>query len=281
MHPDSQMARFEVLTRDLENHRLYPALAILQQAPAYDSSVKEHLAIAYQIAAVMARLVPDHATADLHTIDAFCEQLLAKKPARLSMHGVVFTLDLEHVANDAALTQARPRFLELRADIQSRMGNDPAAIALASQAVAECARCGKVIAISAAILARADRYDDASALLDSVSGLVPESTQAPARAHIEEARALVEQSQHLQGPAALLAKASAYAKLEAWGRAFDVLAPYEEQIIQAPKFAAGFAELAFRAGEEATARRLLAASKYPAEIDALIAEWTEKMGWQR
>jgi hypothetical protein len=60
-----------------------------------------------------------------------------------------------------------------------------------------------------------------------------------------------------------------------------VLAPHEADIAHAPKFAVGFAELAFRAGEPAVARRVLAASTSPAEIDVLIADWSVKMGWTR
>jgi hypothetical protein len=60
-----------------------------------------------------------------------------------------------------------------------------------------------------------------------------------------------------------------------------VLAPYENEIAHAPKFAVGFAELAFRAGDTNAARRVLGASKSPAEIDVLIAGWSAKMGWQR
>ncbi|MEP6863882.1 MAG: hypothetical protein ABJE66_24860 [Deltaproteobacteria bacterium] len=281
LHPDSTDAKLAMIARDLELHHFYPALVILQRGAGFDATVKEHLTVAYQVATLLARMVPDHRTKELEVVDTFCANLLATRPARLDLLGVQFDLDVEHVANNKALDQSRPRFLSLRADLQSRMGHDAAASDLGAQSVADCERCVNVIAMYALVLARGGRYADALAVLEAARGHVPDAPIDASRRTIEGARALFEQAEHLQGPAALEAHASELAKLELWGRAFDLLAPYETDIKAAPKFATGFAELAFRAGEEAIARRVLAASKSPTEIDALIAGWTEKMGWTR
>jgi len=279
LHPDSAQARSAAVARDLEAKRYYAALRILQTPSPYDPMLKEELVLAFQVAAVMAQIVPDRATAELEAIDKFCADLIAKQPARLELRGVTFALDLSQVPNDTQLVEARPRFLSLRADLQSRLGLDQQATELAAKAIEDCPRCASLVALDALVLARATRYDDALALLAAAYGHMPAEPLDATRAHIEDARALFEQGQRAQGPAALQAHASEFAKLEAWGRAFTVLAPYEAEITRAPRFAVGFAELAFRAGEEATARRVLAAAKSPAEIDALIAEWTAKMGW--
>jgi hypothetical protein len=42
----------------------------------------------------------------------------------------------------------------------------------------------------------------------------------------------------------------------------------------------GFAELAVRAGEAQVAREVLASQLSPAEIDALVDDWSRKMGWR-
>jgi hypothetical protein len=162
----------------------------------------------------------------------------------------------------------RPRFLALRADLQSRLGHDDLAVARS---------CASILTTYAVVLARAGRYDDSLAVLDAMPG----DRFAQLRKRIEAAHELSVKAESLDGPAALQARASELAKLDLWGRAFDLLAPYEAEIAQAPGFATGFAELAFRAGEPATARRAIAATRSPAEVDALFARWTANAGWLR
>jgi hypothetical protein len=74
-------------------------------------------------------------------------------------------------------------------------------------------------------------------------------------------------------------RAGALATLEAWGRAFDVLAPAKSEIAQAPAFALGFAELAWRAGEFGVARQLLANLLPPDAVERTTRTWSQKMGW--
>ena len=168
--------------------------------------------------------------------------------------------------------------LTLRADLQSRLGNDGAAVELARQALEACPEVLDAARRIRAGAARAGRYDDAlAAFASEVDAL--EEIQARASERLEAAQALARRAQTEQGAAALQARASELAKLELWGRAFDVLAPHEAEITRAPGFAIGFAELALRAGEPDVAERVLAANKSPAEAAALIAEWTAKMGW--
>jgi hypothetical protein len=281
LHPDSIQARSAAVDHDVEARRLYPALALLQPDTKYDASIDEHLRMALRVAELLSLLVPDHAVHDLEAIDQFCAHLVAKQPARLEMLGVVLELDLARIASDASLVQARPQFVRLRSELQSRLGHDAAAIELARAALAECETCGTLITNDALVLARAGHYDESLAVLDAASQRGNPPAIAAARASVESAQQLFEQAQRLQGPAALQAHASELAKLELWGRAFDLLAPYEAEIVQAPRFATGFAELAFRAGEPVIARRVLASGKSDTETDALIAEWTAKMGWTR
>jgi hypothetical protein len=98
------------------------------------------------------------------------------------------------------------------------------------------------------------------------------------REQLEKARGAAVAAVAASGPAQLQARASELAALELWGRAYAVLAPHKEQIQQAPKFALGFAELAFRAGDRATARDVLAAIGRN-DIDTQLAEWALEMGW--
>lgn len=281
MHPDSLTARFAAVTRALEKKQAYAALVLLQNPTPYDQTMWEHVATAFQVTSTLTRLIPDHDPEHLVQVDTFCANLVAKRLAEIDALGVKFTLDLSRTKNDKEIHDWIPRFISIRADLQSRLGHDATAVELAQQAVEMCPRCNSLVTMYALVLARAQHYDDALEVLDVTRGQITESGVSETREHIIAARDLAAAGAQLQGPAALQNHASELAKLELWGRAFDVLAPYEAEIAHAPKFAVGFAELAFRAGEEATARRVLAVQKSPAEIDALIADWTQKMGWTR
>jgi hypothetical protein len=77
----------------------------------------------------------------------------------------------------------------------------------------------------------------------------------------------------------LQARATELSTLEAWGRAYDVLSPYEREIVQAPNFALGFAELAWRAGEFGVAREVLGALMPASDVEGTTLAWSKKMGW--
>jgi hypothetical protein len=170
--------------------------------------------------------------------------------------------------------------LAIRMDLRSRLGDDAGAITLADDALAKCSHCGSVLSAAALAVARAGRYDDAIAILDSDPGRVVAKSLAANREMIAKAQAEHARAQGTTGPAQLQAQAAALAAVELWGRAYDVLAPFKDEIKNAPKFAKGFAELAVRAGEPQVAREVLAPTTPAAEIDQLIAQWTQRMGWQ-
>jgi len=280
LHPDSLEARTQAFDFYSRGSRYYEALAVWQYDQPYDTTVRIRMQIASNVISVISRLVPDHDAKHLTEIDQFCAHLLAKQPASFDLLGVHYDFDASQLGETEAFENARPTLLDLRADLQSRLGHDTDAVELSAQALALCPSCSTMIGNYALQLARASRYDEALTAIEA-AGQLPVEQRADELARIEAARDLFQRGQTLQGAAALQARASELAKLELWGRAFDVLAPYEADIAQAPKFALGFAELAFRAGEPAVARRVLAPSKSPAEIDALITEWTAKMGWTR
>jgi hypothetical protein len=67
--------------------------------------------------------------------------------------------------------------------------------------------------------------------------------------------------------------------LDAWGRAYTVLAPFKDRIKIAPGMAYGFAELAFRAGYPEVATEILRGLVPPEKIAPIQRDWTVKMGW--
>jgi phage shock protein A len=126
--------------------------------------------------------------------------------------------------------------------------------------------------------ARAGKYDAALAALGEGTATAVQKPITGMRAQIEKAREAAISAVAANGPAKLQARATELTSLELWGRGYDVLAPFKDQIKGAPKFAIGFAELAFRAGETAVAREVLQAIG-ATDIDAQLQTWAVDMGW--
>ncbi len=281
LHPESaeaRRARIRVLTRN----RQYRAALVDALELTRTASRNEDLPAATEVAQLLARLTPDRDRATLDAIDTFCHELLIrKKPeAVLTAGNLSFRVPTGGSRYEMYMGMYELSLLAIRMDLRSRLGDDAGAIALAEDALGKCSHCGSVLSAAALALARAGRYDDAVALLDSDAGRVVAKSLASNRELIVNGRAEQARAETLTGPAQLQARAAALAAVELWGRAYDVLAPHKDEIKNAPKFVKGFAELAVRAGEPGVAREVLAPSTRPAEIDALIAQWTQRMGWQ-
>jgi hypothetical protein len=78
---------------------------------------------------------------------------------------------------------------------------------------------------------------------------------------------------------ALLGSAAALAALDLRGRAYAIVEPYRAAFQQDPVLALRFAELAFGAGDGATARAVLGSMRPAAEVDGQLAEWAKQLGW--
>lgn len=283
LHPDSNQALQYAISTAVREARHRDALKLLlrmhETLDRYDRDRARDILFAHQVADVTSRLLPDSRKSELLQIDQFLERLLAGTSAELNVLEVRLGFGMIPDAYRKELARFEPRFLALRADIASRVGDDAKALALAEQARAQCERCSSTVNTIAITYARAGRYEEAVRALDEATGLVPEKPLALVRDHVMKAMAAHEDARSQQGPAQLQARARELAALELWGRAYEVLAPYKEQIKQAPKFALGFAELAFRAGDTEVAREVLASNVPAEEIDAHMMEWAQTMGW--
>jgi hypothetical protein len=239
----------------------------------------DHVEVAYNLAQVAAGIVPDHDRASLIAIDTFCKDLIERKApkATLAVRELNYWITTGGDQFTNELGRFKLRLLALRSDLASRLGDDARAVEIARAIVGECPRCLGVSSLAALAIARAGFYDDAIAVLDNIG---PAAKESPFRKLIRDARVASERALTSSGPAQLQARASELSALELWGRAYDVLAPHKAEIQQAPKVVMGFAELAVRAGEAPTAREVLANQLSPAEIDALVDEWSFKMGWR-
>jgi hypothetical protein len=130
MHPDSPEARSEAFGFYMRARRDYDALGVWQHEQPYDVPVRDRMALASSVVSVMSRLVPDHDVSHLQALDQFCTRLLARQPAALDFLGVQFAFDASLLHQSQAFEDARSTLLALRADLQSRLGNDAEAVEL-------------------------------------------------------------------------------------------------------------------------------------------------------
>lgn len=280
LHPDSAEARRGRIRKLIRERRYRPALAETLELTRKANDYQD-VKVALEMAQLLSDLTPDRDRAALEAIDTFARDLLSPSvtEATLDARGVTFNIPTTTALFKLFRDQYHLRIIVLRAHLRGRLGDDTGAVDLATSALRECPRCAIVAGPSALVLARAGLYEDAYALLDSVRGYVAEAPLQSIRSMVDKAAEASQAAAASSGPAQLQARATELAALELWGRAYDVLAPYKNEIKTAPKFAVGFAELAFRAGEPDVAREVLGASKSPAEIEQLFAEWSARMGW--
>jgi len=280
LHPDSAEARRRKVSRHVAEKRYTAALRETLEL-LRTSALPEDLPAAADIAQLTSDLAPDHDRASLQAIDSFCADMIARKApaAQLQLRNLTFTIPTQTRRYAMYLEAYALKLLGLRMSIRSRLGDDVGALALARDGLGRCATCPSTVTAAALALARAGQYDDAARVLDSGRGHVTDAALDSMRPMIAKSRDAWERAEASTGPAQLQARAEALAALELWGRAYDVLAPFKTEIMGAPKFAVGFAELAVRAGESAVAREVLAASYPPAEIERMIHDWSRTMGW--
>ena len=286
LHPESREARQYRITKAMIDKRYETALVELlaltrtQEVGTLDVTGVD---IGFQVADVLSRLVPDHDTAALHAIDQFCRAVLEGKAetAMLAVRNVHLQISTRGKSFDEQRTKFAAQYWALRASLQIRLGDHATARAYVQTAKTLCEACKHVVTVEALALAAAGRTDDAIAVVDRAQARGGNVQLATVREHLAAALEARNRSLSATGPAQIQQHASELAALELWGAAYDVLAPYKAQIEQAPGFALGFAELAFRAGEPGIAREVLAKNVSPDQIGPLFEDWTAKMGWHQ
>jgi hypothetical protein len=280
LHPTSPIAPRNLIQTALREKRNRKALAMTLELTRTDVDYQD-VAVAYDVAQLMTMLTPDHARGTLQAIDSFAADLLLPKipEATLQTDVVTFTIPTTTRPYKKYLEFYRIRLITLRAMIRTRLGDDAGALALARDALTECPRCIASVTTGATVFASAGDYDQAAEIIEVGRGYIPEAAMVSVSSTIDKAREAHARAVETTGVAQLQARAGELAALELWGRAYDVLAPYKEEIKNAPKSVRGFAELAFRAGEPAVAREMLAATMPPDAIDRQLNEWAAVMGW--
>lgn len=281
LHPESLEAlRFSIRrAREQRQYRQAEKLAIEARATAgkwySHSGVEAEFVLLF--VELRALVTPDRTTSELSAIDGFYQALLDPhaKVAELKIPNLSLSMPLVGSLGEHARL-LRTRILTARAELLSRLGMDPAARAQVTEALSSCGSCERPRTVAVLVFARAGDYPAARANLAALG----EKESEALRRSIDKAELARKQASMASGPLALQLSATELATLEAWGRAYTVLEPYRTQIELAPGFAVGFAELAFRAGDEQVAREVLKKHVPEEKIGPLLEEWAVKMGWR-
>lgn len=286
LHPES----IEAIRFELEYHTYrHEFRAALRKAAEGQRIAAEHFApsgwessfVVYGVR-LLATLTPDADAQRLQAIARFAEEVADPRSTtvRLELPDVELVVSPRRGPAGARLQGEMPRIRMLRADISSRLGDDALALALAREVSAGCAACREVAHAHAMIAARAGRYDEAFQALDDLrrreaGASVSEDFEVLRRAALAAKQAAAAP----EGPLQVNLRATELASLDAWGRAYGLLAPYKELIKRAPGMAYGFAELAYRAGYTDVAREMLSVLIPPEKIAPTEHEWARRMGW--
>lgn len=279
LHPESAEARWARVQAAIFDKRYRAALHETLEMPKHNANRNFNVGIAVTVADLIARLTPDHERNSLEAIDGFCRDMLERKQpeAVLRVRTLEFRIITTSTQFERELGEQKLALLGLRASLHSRLGDDNGALAIAQAAMDHCPRCASALITAVLALARGGAYDDASALLAGARDHL--GAAAALASMISKSRVEHDHAQTTSGPDQLRARAAALASLELWGRAYDVLEPYKDEIKRAPKSRLGFAELAYRAGETQVARDVLSSFMQPDELERTLAGWAGAMGW--
>lgn len=280
--PHSFVALKELARVARGERRLMAALELEQRAHAAEVSCFPGSGGGTRVALVgvesALRLVPDAQVDELQSIGRFATELLANRPAALRLHTVPLEVTLDPRRWDPSERRRHAlSLLSLRADVASRLGDDVQAAADARALGQGCVDCSALPAAALA-LARAGRYDEASALNERSARRFPAAVQQ-IRALLALARRSAREAKTASGPAALVARAQELEILRAYGRAYAVLAPHRAEIVESP-LARPFAQLAFRAGHARVASEVLALELPPAAVLSTLEQWRSDAGWR-
>jgi hypothetical protein len=167
------------------------------------------------------------------------------------------------------------RLWMMAAEAAVRSGDDAAAVRAAQSALAVCDDCLTLLANGARLLARARHVPDAlqlaqRALERAPPGKIPDIVQMVQQAQVWERR--------LEQQPSALAEAGFYSGLGCFGRAYRAASPALAADVAA-RDAVSLAELAFRAGDVNTARRLLGGALPAERANARLDELAASVPW--
>jgi hypothetical protein len=268
------------IDRELNRGRPRAALQLVHGwfRPALEQGtpdVQAHLVLSALAAALQA--LPDLDTIGLGNLQRFARGLSRGEPGSLSIPSLGIGLDV--VADGhmfGVFRDADQRLWMMAAEAAVRRGDDAAAIELVDASIVRCADCWSLLSNSALILARAHRLDRALELAQRAVESAPPGKIDGIVCVVRDAL----RWQSLAGSApAEIVDAGMQSALGAFGRAYRSARRAIENPPSDPGQVLSLAELSFRAGDVASARRLLGTVLPAPEVAAKLSELARTVSW--
>jgi hypothetical protein len=190
--------------------------------------------------------------------------------AKLEVRGAVLSADMSNPAQIEIAKPLRGESLAVLAAIESRV-TDSRAAADARAAIAQCPQC-LFVPRAAKAMAAAGYAEESLKALDALLALGALASAVVARSQILEYVAWRNRMEVSSGPAKTHAEAQAFLSIGLYGAAYRVLVPHILEFEQIPEVSREFAQIAVRAGDTATARKILLLHMSPREAETQIAE---------
>jgi len=224
-------------------------------------------------------VTPDLDRARLRALRRFVTELRAGRDASLVGSDGAVTFQVPARSDTAAELARHPTTLaSLEARLASRLGDDPHALALVREIAARCPDCSEQ-RVLVPVAARAEDFPLATALVRNLERTQGKAAAADVAEYLADAARRHAQAASAPPAARMALRAWFYAGVGAWGRAYDAARPALDDPALTPADGVKVAELAFRAGDLATARALLQRWETPPVIEARFTEWALDMGW--
>lgn len=260
-------AALELAKRALEQH---------EQARAGEGEQRASLLI--KLLGALLTSTPDIERRTLVEIERFTLAAIDGAPYHLSVPAAGVDIDLEREQGSRAALQREERTLRLMsAEAAQRTGDDAAARAQVKRALRACDDCWTLLTNSALILARTGDLADALALAERAR-----SVSEPERLSglVEMIRAASVWQARRSNATSPVAEAGFHSAVGSFGRAYFAAQPAFAAPPREPGALLGLAQLAFQAGDVATARRLLQSIFTEEAVERSLAKFADNVPWR-
>src|SRR6185295_5854174 len=187
LHPDSMEAlRFHVRDQAAKKH-FGRALAFAARAEA--TAAEQYPQTGYELdftvqgVELLLMMIPDRDAMALRSVEAFLRTVSegASPFAALAVGPSRIRLALASPIITRRIDRQRPILLSMQAGIESRLGEDDRALALAETSHRLCAGCLDAGRVAALVAGRASKYERARAIVDAMARATQESLVADTR----------------------------------------------------------------------------------------------------
>jgi hypothetical protein len=266
-NPHYTPAQEHFVSRELQARRPGSALALsghfLKDSAAAGVPTRQRSTLLLKLLASALTLTRDVDRQSLEAIEHFALSVLAGSPSRLSLPAAGAEIDITQ--DERLIRQLGESARTLRiiaAEAAERLGDDETARREVALALTDCEDCWTLLSTSALILARSGDVAGGLELARRAVRLAPPGSLGGLVEMIEASQSW--QARAVAAPSPV-ARAGFHVALGSYGRAYAAARPAFDDPPKEPAGVLSLAQLAYQAGDVATAERLLAGS-FPAPL---------------